>query len=142
VNPDRLHILSTGQAARYCGVTSYTVGNWVKAGKLSASRTEGGQYRIDVCDLRAFMAQNSMPTDQIDTDFSLKPHCWEFWSMRRAAAGLVCDSCLVRQSNAWKCWELHSVLPPNKRQCGNCAECDYYLTWVRNERHVSQIDVG
>ena len=54
--------VSTGEAARYCFVTSDTIVNWIKAGLIRAQRTAGGQYRILLRDLRDFMEERGMNT--------------------------------------------------------------------------------
>ena len=53
--------LSTTKVATYCHVSHAAVCNWVKAGKLKAYRTPGGQYRIEPKVLVAFMKQHGMP---------------------------------------------------------------------------------
>ena len=58
--------VSTGQAARYCFVTSDTIVNWIKAGHLAAQRTAGGQYRILIADLRSFMQSRGMSNRLMD----------------------------------------------------------------------------
>ncbi len=45
---------TTGQIARHCHVTPETVANWIKAGRLKASATPGGHYRVNVNDLVRF----------------------------------------------------------------------------------------
>lgn len=54
--------LTTGQAARYCGVNFRTVIRWVQRGQLEATRLPGrGDHRISVESLIRFMQQNGMP---------------------------------------------------------------------------------
>src|SRR3990172_4938117 len=65
--------LTTGEAARHCLVTPDTIANWIASGHLPAQRTRGGQYRIRVEDLRAFMAAHGMRTDLLDEDLGLSP---------------------------------------------------------------------
>jgi excisionase family DNA binding protein len=55
------HLLTTWQAARYCGVSPYTVRNWVNSGRLPAFRTPGGHRRIRRPDLDAFLEAHAMP---------------------------------------------------------------------------------
>lgn len=55
------HLLTTWQAARYCGVSPYTVRNWVNSGRLPAFRTPGGHRRIRRQDLDAFLEAHAMP---------------------------------------------------------------------------------
>ena len=39
-------LLSTGEVARLCGVTRDAVLKWIKKGKLPATQTPGGHFRI------------------------------------------------------------------------------------------------
>ena len=38
--------LTTTQLAKLCGVSRYTIINWIKRGEIRAIKTLGGQYRI------------------------------------------------------------------------------------------------
>ena len=66
--PDLPLAYTTGQAARFCYVTSDTILNWIHAGSLMAQRTAGGQYRIRREDLIAFMREHGMRTDVLEAD--------------------------------------------------------------------------
>lgn len=46
---------SLATAAETAGVQKSTVFRWIKAGKLSATRTDDGQYRIDPAELQRFL---------------------------------------------------------------------------------------
>lgn len=39
-------MLSTGTVAKIFGVSSNTVVNWIKAGKIKGSKTPGGHWRV------------------------------------------------------------------------------------------------
>ena len=123
---------STGRAARYCYVTPETILNWIRAGLLKAQRTAGGQYRIRVEELRRFMVEQGMQTDQLDASQSIRPHCWES-RLEEAAAALPllepCRECLVRRSGTLNCWELAGLLPLTGRRAVPCAQCSYYLAF-------------
>jgi len=53
---ERKGLLTTGQAAKLCAVTPDTVLKWIKKGRLAATRTAGGHYRVALPDLEPFMA--------------------------------------------------------------------------------------
>ena len=80
----RLLALTTGQAAKCCFVTSDTMVNWIKADLLRAQRTAGGQYRILLSDLRAFMCSRGMSTELLDDAPGDRPMCWEFHAVSDA----------------------------------------------------------
>ena len=56
--------LTTGEIARYCAVSHLTVTNWIRAGKLFASRTPGGHNRIRREDLLRFLIEHRFPVPQ------------------------------------------------------------------------------
>jgi len=55
--------LTTGDVARYCHVSQFTVSKWIRQGKLSAYVTPGGHYRITLDKFRAFLNRYGMPID-------------------------------------------------------------------------------
>ena len=48
-------MLRPGEVARLFGVSAETVGRWVRAGKLRAVRTPGGQLRFRESDVLPFL---------------------------------------------------------------------------------------
>jgi len=53
-------VFSALEVAKVCGVVNQTVINWIRAGRLKASTTPGGQFRVYPEDLRAFLLDNGM----------------------------------------------------------------------------------
>lgn len=119
--------LSTGQAAKFCLVTSDTIINWIKRRRLPARRTVGGQYRILVHDLRNFMTQGGMETDLLDAAYNLRGYCWEFGDRNCVSPllGTSCDDCLVRRVHALNCFELRSALAAQADDVDVCMKCRY-----------------
>lgn len=60
-------LLRSGEVARIFGVSIDSVGKWVHAGRLPASRTTGGQFRFTVEDVRALMVAQGYPLDRLDS---------------------------------------------------------------------------
>ncbi|MFS1525888.1 helix-turn-helix domain-containing protein [Microbulbifer sp. 2304DJ12-6] len=57
-----IHVLTTGEAARYCGVNFRTVIRWIERGQLKAYKLPGrGDHRICVEDFVGFLRDNAMP---------------------------------------------------------------------------------
>jgi excisionase family DNA binding protein len=121
---------STGEAARYCLVSPATIVNWIAGGHLAAQRTRGGQYRIRLKDLRAFMAAHGMRTEDLDEDLGLSLPCWEFWRHRShveaRTASSSCDECPVHRSHAETCHEVRPLLPGGTLRAPACAGCAYF----------------
>jgi excisionase family DNA binding protein len=55
---------TTGEIAAYCAVSHLTVTNWIRAGKLFASRTPGGHNRIRREDWLQFLIEHNFPVPQ------------------------------------------------------------------------------
>lgn len=61
-NLSELKVLTTGEAAKYCGVTFRTIIRWIERGSLKAYKLPGrGDHRIRVDDFVAFLRHNEMP---------------------------------------------------------------------------------
>ena len=138
----RLLALTTGQAARCCFVTSDTMVNWIKAGLLRAQRTAGGQYRILLSDLRAFMCSRGMSTELLDDAPGDRLMCWEFHSGTGAGEldRSVCDSCLVNSLGVLNCFKLMGLRPGKGHLHERCEACDYFRRWgdAREEKKPIQ----
>lgn len=136
--------LSTGQAARFCFVTSDTIVNWIKGGRLLARRTAGGQFRILLPDLRAFMVDHGMETDLLDDARGDCRHCWEGPDAGRAGPinGDSCESCLVFRARALRCFELRCAVSIDSEQLAECESCRFLDRWGREESTDSRRDQG
>ena len=124
-------VLTTGQAARCCLVSADTVVNWIKAGKLTAQKTVGGQYRIRLEDLKEFMREQGL--DPVDSDpADARPMCWRFHADRGgASAGLFsCDDCLVKHLGVRDCFKLMGMRPASGRTDHGCEGCPYFQRWA------------
>ena len=51
---------STSDISRICRVTAVTVGNWIRSGKLQASRLPTGYYRVAAEDLKEFLGRQAI----------------------------------------------------------------------------------
>jgi excisionase family DNA binding protein len=54
-------LLTTGEVARYCDVSTNAVKKWIRNGRLKAFRTPGGHFRVESEDFKAFLATHQMP---------------------------------------------------------------------------------
>lgn len=62
---DKAQVLTTGEAAKYCGVNFRTVIRWIERGRLSAYKLPGrGDHRITVEDFVLFLESNDMPVPE------------------------------------------------------------------------------
>lgn len=62
---DKTRVLTTGEAAKYCGVNFRTVIRWIERGRLSAYKLPGrGDHRIRLEDFIHFLESNDMPVPE------------------------------------------------------------------------------
>jgi excisionase family DNA binding protein len=122
--------LTTGQAAKHCFVTADTIANWIRSGLLQAQRTAGGQYRIRIEDLRAFMASRGMSTTTLDGEVENRVPCWEFRSCS-PPAGVSCNDCIVRYLKVLDCFKLMGMQSEGDRPVRDCTECEYFRRYGR-----------
>lgn len=60
-----VRVLTTGEAAKYCGVNFRTIIRWIERGKLKAYKLPGrGDHRIRDEDFVAFLQENNMPVPE------------------------------------------------------------------------------
>jgi excisionase family DNA binding protein len=64
-DPKRPDLISTGEAARACGVSTQTIVNWIRQGRLRAATTGGGRFRVHADSLVEFLKSSGfeIPTD-------------------------------------------------------------------------------
>lgn len=59
---EQLKVLTTGEAAKYCGVNFRTIIRWIEKGRLKAYKLPGrGDHRIQITDFVDFLISNNMP---------------------------------------------------------------------------------
>ncbi len=141
-------LLSTGQAAQLCAVTPDTVLKWVKKGKLPATRTAGGHYRIALQDLEPFMAgfgqqhasdgpsngSGEESSGGISSQVGVRNEeenvpCWEYLS-QEGEVRQACKKCVVYRVRATRCFlmaGLEADVGHARQFCeGSCEDCVYY----------------
>lgn len=125
--------LTSGQAARYCLVSPDTIVHWIASGHLKSQRTAGGQHRIRVEDLREFMVERGMRTDELVAEMGFDPLCWEFWTLldgnaRKPARHPDCTTCPVYRSQAAVCHEVRPLLPGGTLRAPACTDCIFFAS--------------
>lgn len=131
----RQEFVSTGQAAEICSVTPDTVLKWIKAGKIPASRTAGGHFRIPRETLTSII-----DTGKISPGQELSPRtfhfCWEYYE-KNGDSCEQCRDCIVYRSRAKRCYEIGKI-PTDTGHAHvfcqrTCDDCEYYRV-VRGQR--------
>ena len=123
-------LLTTGKAARLCSVQSDTVLKWIKKGRLPATRTVGGHYRVEERDLISVLSQEETPRDRQPASPALCSRPMRCWEYMNNGPGDECRNCVVHRVHAAWCFKLVSLVRGaghEKRFCsGLCTECPYY----------------
>lgn len=140
---DKAGLLTTGQAAKLCAVTPDTVLKWIKKGRLGATRTAGGHYRVALPDLEPFLAGFGQPPVAKPATVALQPFpsqdgtkdeseevpCWEFLS-NNGDVREACHQCVVYRVRATRCFlmaGLDTDVGHAHEFCeGSCEDCVYY----------------
>ncbi|MBT8396566.1 MAG: excisionase family DNA-binding protein [Gemmatimonadetes bacterium] len=140
---ERADLLTTGQAAKLCAVTPDTVLKWIKKGRLAATRTAGGHYRVALPDLEPFMAGFGQPNSALTAPEKFPPipshdgtkedseevSCWEFLSGDGEVRD-ACRQCVVYRVKATRCFlmaGLDSDIGHAHEFCeGSCEDCVYF----------------
>ena len=130
-------LLTTGQAAKICSVTPDTILKWIKKGRLPATRTAGGHYRIRPRDLNT----EDIPQESPCLPPAARPYhyCWEY-NNRGGTLTEECTDCIVYRTRAYRCFEvikLAAEVGHARYFCRqSCDECEYF-----NQVHRSPINV-
>ena len=127
-------LLTTGEVAKLCGVTSDAVLKWIKKGKLPAARTAGGHYRVARQALETHGYLGADVTNQPCVaapaqSVQIPKHCWEFFR-RDLAPTDACQECVVYRARIEKCYEvvgLGESIGHNRRFCRtSCENCSFF----------------
>lgn len=123
-------LLTTGRVGQLCSVQPDTVLKWIKKGRLAATRTAGGHYRVDERDLLPLLpGSDREPSACPETVECTKTplRCWEYMSdaMREG-----CKDCVVYRVRSSRCFELIQLVRGaghSKCFAGDlCQDCPYY----------------
>jgi excisionase family DNA binding protein len=123
-------LLTTGKAARLCSVKPDTVLKWIKKGRLRASRTAGGHYRVEERDVATLLSQDHTCDDEWEKRATLCSRPMRCWEYMNHGPGSECKECVVYQVRATWCFRMANLVRGTghaKRFCtGVCQECPYY----------------
>ena len=67
--------LTTGEAAKKCGVKLNTIKNWIRNGEVDAIQTPGGHWRIPLASFMVFLERFNTPVAQTTADSTKSGKC-------------------------------------------------------------------
>jgi excisionase family DNA binding protein len=120
--------MSTTELARYCGVSRFTINNWINKGRINTLKTVGGKNRIPATEAISFIesmhrrdfrkTENSLVTDALG-------HCWEY--PRKTNCNNRCKSCLIYGREVDYCFIAVRQFGEGVIRCqGDCLSCEYF----------------
>lgn len=127
-------LLSTGEVARICGVTSDTVLKWIKKGRLPAVRTTGGHFRVArrTLETLGYFEKGAVGRAGVAAPISSGPvlnHCWEHFC-RDLPPPESCKKCIVYRARIEKCYEvseLGETIGHGRQFCRTtCQNCSFF----------------
>jgi excisionase family DNA binding protein len=123
-------LLTTGKAAQLCSVKPDTVLKWIKKGRLPATRTAGGHYRVDERDVMLALSNDHTAERAWEENAALCSRPMRCWEYMNHGPGTECQECIVHRVHATYCFRLVNLVKGAghaKRFCGSaCQECPYY----------------
>ena len=133
--------LTTTQLAELCGVSRFTILNWIKQGKINAIKTIGGKYRIGMVEAKSFLDSLHIDATGKDKEATadkpdLSAHCWEYPD--KVSCPCTCEKCLIYEKKTDYCFIVVQKYAKGVIPCqGNCLECSYFTEFFKFDSRIS-----
>ena len=119
----RKDCLTTTELAQLCGVSRFTIINWVNRGKIRTMKTVGGHCRIPISEAISFYETFHREKTGVTTESLC--HCWEY--PQKADCEKECKNCLLYKSRINYCFVVVREFGKEVIHCkGDCLNCDYF----------------
>ena len=120
--------LTTTELSKLCGVSRFTIINWTNGGKIRASRTVGGHYRIPVSEAMSLL--ETFHKERNGVAPHLPGHCWEY--PQKTNCEKECGNCLIYGKEVDYCFVLVRQFGKGAICCeGDCLSCGYFEEFFR-----------
>jgi excisionase family DNA binding protein len=115
--------LTTTELAKLCGVSRFTIINWINRGKMRTMKTAGGHFRIPVSEAISFYETFYKGKGDLKTKSLCL--CWEY--PQKTNCNKVCKGCLLYKSRINYCFVVVREFGEELIRCeGDCLNCDYF----------------
>jgi excisionase family DNA binding protein len=115
--------LTTTELAKLCGVSRFTIINWINQGKIRTNKTVGGHSRIPVSEAISFY--ETLVKEKMGIIPETACHCWEY--PRKINCNKECKNCLIYGNKINYCFLVVREFGKDKIRCeGDCLKCDYF----------------
>jgi len=133
----RKDCLTTTELAKLCGVSRFTIINWVNRGKIKAMKTVGGHCRIPISEAISFYEAFHEEKSGVTSDSLC--HCWEY--PRKTNYDKECENCLLYKSRINYCFVVVREFGKEVTHCkGDCLNCDYFEEFFSSYRKSEQLN--
>jgi excisionase family DNA binding protein len=129
--------LTTTELAKLCGVSRFTIINWVNQGKIRTMKTVGGHCRIPVSEAISFY--ESFHKEKIGVESESFCHCWEY--PQKSNCDKECKDCLLYGSRINYCFVVAREFGRELIRCkGDCLSCDYFDEFFGSYSNNAQLN--
>jgi excisionase family DNA binding protein len=133
----RKDYLTTTELAKLCGVSRFTVINWVNRGRIDTMKTIGGHFRIPVSEAISFYDTLHAGDNGVISESLC--HCWEY--LQKTNCDRQCKSCLLYGSRINYCFVVVREFGKEMIHCrGDCLNCDYFEEFFSPYRKRVQLN--
>ena len=118
--------LTTTEFATLCGVSRFTIINWIKQGKVKCINTAGRHRRISLPETINFLETLSAGDQQDGRPSDLFGCCWEFVADQNRKK--KCRNCLIYKKRIDCCFLLVRRFGKERLRCkDDCLNCGYFI---------------
>ncbi|MCP4259946.1 MAG: excisionase family DNA-binding protein [Planctomycetes bacterium] len=115
--------MTTTELAKLCGVSRFTIINWINQGKIRTNKTVGGHSRIPVSEAISFY--ETLLKEKIGAKSKSLCHCWEH--KQKTNCDKECEGCLIYGNKINYCFLVVREFGKESVHCeGDCLKCDYF----------------
>ena len=133
----RKDCLTTTELAKLCGVSRFTIINWVNRGKIRTMKTVGGHCRIPVSEAISFY--EVFQKDKSGVTSESLCYCWEY--PQKNNCDKECKNCLLYKSRIDYCFVVVREFGKEVIHCeSDCFNCDYFGEFFTSHSKSEQLN--
>jgi len=133
--------VTTSELAELCGVSRFTIINWVKQGKIKSVKTIGGHRRIPHSEVVSILQALEFNKEKEVMRFEPVPHCWQY--AEKVGCDKQCKDCVTFKKKIDYCFFVMQEYGKEEIRCeGNCLECGYFQKIFYRMKMLREPDGG
>ncbi|UCC95292.1 MAG: helix-turn-helix domain-containing protein [Candidatus Omnitrophota bacterium] len=129
--------ITTSQLAKFCGVSRFTIINWIKQDKIKAIKTAGGHHRIYLSEVISFLETIHRERKRRGALSVPSVCCWEY--AERKGDDKNCRNCLIYKREIDYCFLLAREFGKGVVCCEkDCLHCDYFNEFFNKKKKAEE----